>query len=74
MICSNKEKTDKVINAVAAVAVIFFLSGAMLAIWIGIVGVKILLSAIVLFIGDCAASIWISTEKKKETERRRRRM
>ena len=44
----NKEKIDKAINAVAAIAIIAFFIGAMFAIWIGFVGVKILLSAVVL--------------------------
>lgn len=72
----NKEKIDKVINAVAAVAIIVFLIGAMFAIWIGFVGVKILLSAVVLFIGDYVTFFLISTvnkeKQRKENERGRR--
>ena len=60
----NKEKIDKVINAVAIIAIISFFIGAMVAIWVGFVGVKVLLSAVVLFIGDYATFFWISTRKK----------
>lgn len=73
----NKEKVDKVINAVAVMAIIAFLIGAMVAIWIGFVGVKVLLSAVVLFIGDYATSFWISTidkeKQRKENARGRQR-
>lgn len=72
----NKEKIDKVINVVAIIAAISFLAGAMVAIWIGIAGVKILLSAVVLLIGDYATFYWISTidkEKKRKGNRGRRR-
>lgn len=73
---TNKEKTDKIINAVAVIAIISFFIGAMVAIWIGFVGVKFLLSAVVLFIGDYATFFWISTvnkeKQRKESERGRR--
>lgn len=73
---TNKEKTDKIINAVAVIAIISFFIGAMVAIWIGFVGVKVLLSAVVLFVGDYATFFWISTvnkeKQRKESERGRR--
>ncbi len=72
----NKEKIDKAINAVAAIAIIAFFIGAMFAIWIGFVGVKILLSAVVLFIGDYVTSFWVSTvnkEKQRKENKRGRR-
>lgn len=73
---TNKEKADKVINAVAVIAIISFFIGAMVAIWIGFVGVKVLLSAVVLFVGDYATFFWISTinkeKQRKESKRRRR--
>lgn len=72
----GKEKIDKLINVVAVIAIISFFIGAMVAIWIGFVGVKVLLSAVVLFIGDYATFYWISTKNKekqrKENERGRR--
>lgn len=71
----NKEKADKVINTVAAIAIIAFFVGAIIAIWIGLVGVKILLSAVVLFIADWTIAFRItvkSKESKKENERGRR--
>ena len=72
----NKEKLDKAINAVAVIAIITFFIGAMVAIWIGFIGVKILLSAVVLFIGDYATFFWINTitkeNQQKENAKRRR--
>lgn len=72
----NKEKLDKAINAVAVIAIITFFIGAMVAIWIGFIGVKILLSAVVLFIGDYATFFWINTiakeKQQKENARGRR--
>lgn len=62
----NKDRVDKIINAVAVAAIITFFIGAMVAIWIGFVGVKILLSAVVLFIGDYATFFWISTINKEK--------
>ncbi len=62
----NKEIADKAINAVAVMAIAAFLIGAMVAIWVGIIiGLKILLSAVVVFIGDYAVFEWGETQKKK---------
>ena len=65
----NKEKIDKVINAVAAIAIITFFIGVMLAIWIGLVGVKILSSAVVLFVADWVIAFWNNVNNKKSEER-----
>lgn len=59
----NKEKADKAINTVAAIAIIAFFVGAIVAIWIGLVGVKILLSAVVLFIADWTIAFRINVKK-----------
>ncbi len=71
----NKDKIDRIINIVAVVAVIAFFVGAIVAIWIGFVGVKILLSAVVLFIADWTIAFRINVKNKddkKENERGRR--
>lgn len=65
----NKEKIDKVINAVAAIAIITFFIGVMLAIWIGLVGVKILSSAVVLFVADWVIACRNNVKNKKSEER-----
>lgn len=68
----NKDKIDKIINVIAFIAIISFFVGAVIAIWLGIVGLKILLSAVVLFFGDYAAFRWIGLvdeEKKKKSRR-----
>ena len=69
----NKDKIDKIINVTAFIAIISFFIGAMITIWVGLIGLKILLSAVVLFIGDYAVFLWIKTidaeEKKKKSRR-----
>lgn len=70
----NKDKIDKIINVIAFIAIISFFIGAMIAIWVGGIGLKILLSAVVLFIGDYVVFLWIETvdtekEKKKKSRR-----
>lgn len=66
----NKEVADKVINAVAVMAIVSFLAGAMVAIWVGItIGIKILLSAVVVFTADYAVFEWSETKKKEEAEK-----
>lgn len=72
---NKKEAIDKVINAVAVIAITSLFVGAMVAIWIGFVGVKILLSAVVLFIADWTMAFRINVKNKddkKENERGRR--
>lgn len=62
----KKEIADKVINAVAVMAIAAFLIGAMVAIWVGIIiGLKMMLSAVVVFVGDYAVFEWSETRKKK---------
>lgn len=66
----NKEIADKVINTVAVMAIAAFLIGAMVAIWVGIIiGLKILLSAVVVFTADYAVFEWSETRKKKRQRR-----
>lgn len=72
---NKKEAIDKVINAVAVFAITSLFVGALVAIWIGLVGVKILLSAVVLFIADGTIAFRITVKNnkdKKENERGRR--
>lgn len=70
---NKKEAIDKVINAVAVFAITSLFVGALIAIWIGLVGVKILLSAVVLFIADGAIAfrITVKNKDKKGNERGR---
>lgn len=66
----NKEIADKVINTVAVMAIAAFLIGVMVAIWVGIIiGLKILLSAVVVFTADYAVFEWSETRKKKRQRR-----
>lgn len=69
----DKEKADRIINAVAVIAAAVFLLGAMVAIWAGVTGVKILLSAVVLLIGDYAVWVWTGAREKRERKERGRK-
>ena len=55
----GKNKIDKIINSIAAIAAIAFLIGALVAIWVGSIGIKISLCAIVLLAGDFLAFLWM---------------
>lgn len=67
----KKEIADKAINTVAVMAIAAFLIGAMVAIWVGIIiGLKILLSAVVVFTADYAVFEWSETRKKKRQRRK----
>lgn len=67
----KKEIADKVINTVAVMAIAAFLIGAMVAIWAGIIiGLKMMLSAVVVFTADYAVFEWSETRKKKRQRRK----
>lgn len=67
----KKEIADKVINTVAVMAIAAFLIGAMVAIWVGIIiGLKMMLSAVVVFTADYAVFEWSETRKKKRQRRK----
>lgn len=68
----SKERMDKIINGAAVLAVVFLLVGILIAIWIGTIGIKIALSALVAFAGDFLLFYW--TQKfKKENEKKERK-
>ena len=60
----GKNKIDKIINSIAAIAAIAFLIGALVVIWVGSIGIKISLSAIVLLAGDYLAFLWMQQGEK----------
>lgn len=45
----NKKKSDRIIDFIALVSVIVFLTGILILIWIGFIGLKISLSGLVIF-------------------------
>ena len=67
----GKERMDKIINGAAALAAILFLTGIMIAIWIGTIGIKIALSALVAFAGDFLLFYWVK-DVNKENEKKER--
>lgn len=68
-----KKRIDKAINTVAIIAIATFFVGAIIGIWIGVIGFKIAASAIVLFIGDWVTTIWINSQNRRTKDRERRR-
>ena len=65
--------TDKVINAVALMAVIAIVAGILVAIWFGIVGLKVAATGAVVFIAVWILNWWIREEKRNaKTESRRK--
>lgn len=64
--------TDKVINVVAIMAVIAIAAGILIAIWFGIVGLKVAATGAVVFIAAWILSWWIR-EKKRNVKTQSRR-
>lgn len=65
--------TDKVINAVAIMAVIAIAAGILIAIWFGIVGLKVAATGVVVFIAAWILSWWIREEKRNVKTQSRRK-
>lgn len=65
--------TDKIINTVALMAVTAIAAGILIAIWFGIVGLKIAATGAVVFIAVWILNWWIREEKRNaKTENRRK--
>lgn len=65
--------TDKVINTVALMAIIAIAAGILIAIWFGVVGLKVAASGAVAFITVWILNWWIREEKRNaKTESRRK--
>lgn len=65
--------TDKVINAVALMAIIAIAAGILIAIWFGIVGLKVAASGAVVFIAVWILNWWIREEKRNAKTQSRRK-
>lgn len=65
--------TDKVINVVAIMAVIAIAAGILIAIWFGIVGLKVAATGAVVFIAAWILSWWIREEKRNVKTQSRRK-
>lgn len=57
--------TDKIINAVALVAIMAIAAGILLAIWLGVIGLKIAASGLVIFVADWILCWWIQEERRQ---------
>lgn len=65
--------TDKIINTVALMAITTIAAGTLIAIWFGIVGLKIAATGAVVFIAVWILNWWIREEKRNvKTENRRK--
>ena len=65
--------TDKIINTVALMAITAIAAGILIAIWFGIVGLKIVATGAVVFIAVWILNWWIREEKRNvKTENRRK--
>lgn len=65
--------TDKVINTVALMAIIAIVAGILIAIWFGIVGLKVAASGAVVFVAAWILNWWIREERRNaKTESRRK--
>lgn len=65
--------TDKIINTVALMAITTIAAGVLIAIWFGIVGLKIAATGAVVFIAVWILNWWIREEKRNaKTENRRK--
>lgn len=56
---------DKIINAVAVIAIAAVLAGLLIAIWFGLIGIKIAATGIVIFATDWLLFWWIKTTRKE---------
>lgn len=65
--------TDKIINTVALMAIIAIAAGILIAIWFGIVGLKVAASGAVVFIAVWILNWWIREEKRNAKTQSRRK-
>lgn len=61
---------DKIINAVAVIAIAAVLAGLLIAIWFGLIGIRIAATGIVTFAADWLLFWWIK-ETKKESRKKK---
>lgn len=60
--------TDKIINTVAVIAIAAVLTGLLIAIWFGLIGIKIAATGIVTFTADWLLFWWIKTTRKEKMQ------
>lgn len=65
--------TDKIINTVALMAIIAIAAGILIAIWFGIVGLKVAASGAVVFVAVWILNWWIREEKRNAKTQSRRK-
>lgn len=61
---------DKIINAVAVIAIAAVLAGLLIAIWFGLIGIRIAATGIVTFAADWLLFWWIK-ETKEESRKKK---
>lgn len=65
--------TDKIINTVALMAIIAIAAGILIAIWFGIVGLKVAASGVVVFVAVWILNWWIGEERRNAKTKSRRK-
>ena len=65
----DKKRLDRIIDNVAIAAIIAILIGIIIAIWVGFIGIKILLSGIVLLGADFALFSWDAMARREREKR-----
>lgn len=61
---------NRIINIIAIISVVAILAGLLIAIWFGLVGIKIAATGIVTFVADWLLFWWIK-EMKKESRKKK---
>lgn len=69
LLVKDKNRLDRIIDIAAIVAIIAIFIGVTIAIWVGFVGVKILLSGFVLLGGDFALFLWDAMTRRERKKR-----
>ncbi len=65
----DKNRLDRIIDIAAIAAIIVIFIGVIIAIWAGFVGVKILLSGLVLLGADFALFLWDAMTRREREKR-----
>lgn len=69
LLVKDKNRLDRIIDIAAIAAVVAIFIGAIIAIWAGFVGVKIVLSGLVIFGADFALFLWDAMTRREREKR-----
>ncbi len=69
LLVKDKNRLDRIIDIAAIAAIIAIFIGVIIAIWAGFVGVKILLSGLVLLGADFVLFLWDAMTRREREKR-----